>query len=128
MYLVIECYRREGPDGQTSRYRTHNAIVTMDELQEYWLINPDNLDEVVVTALMPEPEAEALTLTERGLAFLENQDVLTVRAILHAHQRSMTPPDSGWGNMSYLKGSYDHTDTFKAALAAYKQIQSELKS
>ena len=47
-------------------------------------------------------------------------DALIVRAILHAHQRTMTPPDSGWGDMSYLKGSYDHLDDFKAALAAYK--------
>lgn len=128
MYLVIECYRNEGSEQDPGRYLTHNAIVTMEELQEYWLTNEDNLDEVVVTAMMPEPEAQALTLTERGLAFLEDQDVLTVRAVLHSYQRSMSPPDSGWGNMSYLKGSYDHTDYFKAALAAYKKIQSELKS
>jgi hypothetical protein len=48
------------------------------------------------------------------------QDVLVVRAILHAHQRAMTPPDSGWGDMSYEKGSYDHLPTFQAALAAYR--------
>lgn len=48
-------------------------------------------------------------------------DVQIVRDILHAHQRAMTPPDSGWGDMSYAKGSYDHLPTFKAALAAYKE-------
>jgi len=47
-------------------------------------------------------------------------DVLVVRQIMHAQQRAMTPPDSGWGNMSYLKGSYDDTEPFKAALAAYR--------
>jgi hypothetical protein len=47
-------------------------------------------------------------------------DVLIVRAVLHAHQRAMTPPDSGWGDMSYLKGSYDHLPVFEAALAAYR--------
>lgn len=47
-------------------------------------------------------------------------DVLVLRAILHSHQRAMTPPDSGWGDMSYLKGSYDHLPAFQAALAAIK--------
>lgn len=58
-----------------------------------------------------------------GLGLLKSEvdaDVLAVRKMLHAYQRAMTPPDSGWGNMSYLKGSYDDTDTFKAALAAYR--------
>jgi hypothetical protein len=58
-----------------------------------------------------------------GLGLLKPEpdtDVLAVRKILHAYQRTMTPPDSGWGNMSYLMGSYDDTDTFKAALAAYR--------
>lgn len=50
-------------------------------------------------------------------------DIIEVRAILHAHQRAMTPPDSGWGDMSYLKGSYDHLPTFKAALAAYRLLK-----
>ena len=49
--------------------------------------------------------------------------VLVVRAVLHAHQRAMTPPDSGWGNMSYAKGSYDHLPVFQAALAAYRANQ-----
>lgn len=44
------------------------------------------------------------------------------RKVLHAHQRAMTPPDSGWGNMSYEKGSYDHLDVFKAPC----QVLSEL--
>ena len=48
-------------------------------------------------------------------------DVKAVRKIMHAQQRAMTPPDSGWGNMSYLKGSYDDTAPFKAALAAYRE-------
>lgn len=47
-------------------------------------------------------------------------DVLVVREILHAHQRAMTPPDSGWGDMSYIKGSYDDLNDFKAALACFK--------
>jgi len=51
-------------------------------------------------------------------------DVLAVRAILHAEQRAMTPPDSGWGDMSYEKGSYDHLPSFKAALAAYRSIRT----
>jgi len=33
----------------------------------------------------------------------------------------MTPPDSGWGDMSYKKGSYDHTAPFQAALAQFKR-------
>jgi hypothetical protein len=49
-----------------------------------------------------------------------DDDVVAVRKIMHAQQRAMTPPDSGWGNMSYLKGSYDDTEPFKAALAAYR--------
>lgn len=48
-------------------------------------------------------------------------DVLAVRKIMHAQQRAMMPPDSGWGNMSYLKGSYDDTPQFQAALAAYRE-------
>lgn len=58
-----------------------------------------------------------------GLGLLKpdvDDDVLTVRAIMHAQQRAMTPPDSGWGNMSYAKGSYDDTPQFQAALAAYR--------
>lgn len=51
-------------------------------------------------------------------------DVLAVRAILHAEQRAMTPPDSGWGDMSYENGSYDHLPSFKAALAAYRSIRT----
>jgi len=51
-------------------------------------------------------------------------DVLAVRTILHAEQRAMTPPDSGWGDMSYEKGSYDHLPSFKAALAAYRSIRT----
>lgn len=47
--------------------------------------------------------------------------VLTVRAILHAHQRAMTPPDSGWGDMSYERGSYDHLPAFQAAIRAYEE-------
>lgn len=47
-------------------------------------------------------------------------DVLVVRQVLHAQQRAMTPPDSGWGNMSFAKGSYDHLPEFQAALAAYR--------
>ena len=128
MYLVIECYRREGLEGHQTRALTHNAIVTLEELQEYWLDNWDNLEEVVVTGLRSEKDVADMTLVDRGLGFLEDQDVLTVRAILHAHQRAMTPPDSGWGDMSYLKGSYDNSDYFKASLAAYKKIQVELKS
>lgn len=50
-------------------------------------------------------------------------DVLAVRKIMHAQQRAMTPPDSGWGNMSYEKGSYDHTEQFQAALAAYRALE-----
>lgn len=50
-------------------------------------------------------------------------DVEIVRAVLHAHQRAMTPPDSGWGNMSYIKGSYDDLPVFQAALAAYRTVQ-----
>ena len=128
MYLVIECYRREGLEGHQTRALTHNAIVTLEELQKYWLDNWDNLDEVVVTELRSEEDVAGMTLSDRGLAFLEDKDVLTVRAVLHAHQRAMSPPDSGWGDMSYLKGSYDNSRTFQAALSAYKQIQSELKS
>ena len=59
-----------------------------------------------------------------GLGLLKPEpdaDVLAVRKIMHAQQRAMTPPDSGWGNMSYLKGSYDDTEPFKAALAAYRE-------
>jgi len=48
-------------------------------------------------------------------------DVLAVREIMHAWQRSHTPPDSGWGNMSYVKGSYDDTPAFQAALKAYRE-------
>jgi len=48
-------------------------------------------------------------------------DVIAVRKIMHAQQRAMTPPNSGWGNMSYLKGSYDDTEPFKAALVAYRE-------
>jgi hypothetical protein len=58
-----------------------------------------------------------------GLGLLKPEvdaDVLAVRKIMHAQQRAMTPPDSGWGNMSYLKGSYDDTAPFQAALAAYR--------
>jgi hypothetical protein len=58
-----------------------------------------------------------------GLGLLKpdpDADVLAVRAIMHAQQRAMTPPDSGWGNMSYAKGSYDDTPQFQAALAAYR--------
>lgn len=51
-------------------------------------------------------------------------DVLAVRAILHAEHLAMTPPDSGWGGMSYEKGSYDHLPSFKAALAAYRSIRT----
>ena len=51
-------------------------------------------------------------------------DVLAVRAILHAEQRAMPPHDSGWGDMSYEKGSYDHLPSFKAALAAYRSIRT----
>lgn len=51
-------------------------------------------------------------------------DILVVRAVLHAYQRSMSPPDSGWGDMSYEKGSYDHIPAFQAALAAYKKVKS----
>ncbi len=50
-------------------------------------------------------------------------DVLAVRKILHAQQRAMAPPDSGWGNMSYERGSYDDLPTFKAALAAYRELK-----
>lgn len=55
-------------------------------------------------------------------------DLVAVRAILHAHQRAMTPPDSGWGDMSYLKGSYDRHTAFVAAMRAYqfhKRFSSE---
>jgi len=58
-----------------------------------------------------------------GLGLLKpdpDADVLAVRAIMHAQQRAMTPPDSCWGNMSYAKGSYDDTPQFQAALAAYR--------
>ena len=51
-------------------------------------------------------------------------DVLAVRAILHAEQRAMPPHDSGWGDMSYENGSYDHLPSFKAALAAYRSIRT----
>ena len=51
-------------------------------------------------------------------------DVEEVRAILHAYQRSLTPPDSGWGNMSYLKGSYDDTKGFQEALSALRAIKA----
>lgn len=44
------------------------------------------------------------------------------RKVLHAHQRAMTPPDSGWGNMSYEKGSYDHLDVFKAPRTALSEL------
>lgn len=47
----------------------------------------------------------------------DEPDVRAVRAILHAHQRAMTPPDSGWGDMSYLKGSYDHLPAFQRRTA-----------
>jgi len=59
----------------------------------------------------------ALGLLERDV----DPDILAVRAIMHAQQRAMTPPDSGWGNMSYARGSYDDTESFKAALAAYRE-------
>ncbi len=52
-------------------------------------------------------------------------DVLIVREVLHAHQRSMTPPDSGWGDMSYRRGSYDDLPAFQNALAAYKAGKSD---
>lgn len=51
-------------------------------------------------------------------------DVTAVRQILHAHQRAMTPPDSGWGDMSYLTGSYDHLPVFQAALKAYRALST----
>ena len=51
-------------------------------------------------------------------------DLLAVRAILHAEQRAMPPHDSGWGDMSYENGSYDHLPSFKAALAAYRSIRT----
>lgn len=52
----------------------------------------------------------------------EPTDVEIVRAILHAHQRAYPSPDSGWGDMSFEKGSYDSLSTFQAALKAYRQI------
>lgn len=58
--------------------------------------------------------------TEQDKARAVDPDVLIVRAVLHAHQRAMTPPDSGWGDMSYARGSYDHLPVFQAALSAYK--------
>jgi hypothetical protein len=53
-------------------------------------------------------------------------DVLVIRAVLHAHQRAGSPPDSGWGNMSYAKGSYDGLPSFKAALEAYRAARRAL--
>jgi hypothetical protein len=53
----------------------------------------------------------------------ELMDVAIVRAVLHAYQRSMAPPDSGWGDMSYAKGSYDHLPGFKAALTAIREAR-----
>ena len=55
---------------------------------------------------MPEPEIDP--------------DILAVRAILHAAQRAV-PNDYPWGDMSYIKGSYDHLDAFKAALETYRK-------
>lgn len=45
------------------------------------------------------------------------------RSVLHAHQRAMTPPDSGWGNMSYEKGSYDDLPAFQAARAVIAALE-----
>lgn len=45
-----------------------------------------------------------------------------VRTILHAHQRASDSSDSGWGDMSYAKGSYNHLPSFQAALKAYNEL------
>jgi len=63
----------------------------------------------------------ARLIWERGDAEPVDPDVQIVRDILHAHQRAMTPPNGGWGDMSYAKGSYDHLPVFQSALAAYKR-------
>ena len=71
----------------------------------------------------PEDENLVASMADRLEAFHAKppaSDVEIVRAVLHAHKRAMTPPDSGWGNMSYLKGSYDDLPVFQAALAAYR--------
>lgn len=60
-----------------------------------------------------------------GLPEPVDPDVLVVRAILHAHQRASIAPHSGWGNMSYAKGSYDNYPQFQAALEAYRALERE---
>ena len=75
-----------------------------------------------------EHQAQALFEAREALRAYDppkpDADVLAVRTILHAEQRAMTPPDSGWGDMSYENGSYDHLPSFKAALAAYRSIRT----
>jgi len=70
---------------------------------------------------LPRHTADEARALVAGMEPVVDGDVIAVRKIMHAQQRAMTPPDSGWGNMSYLKGSYDHTEPFKAALAAYRE-------
>lgn len=125
MYLMIELWETVAYAEGQERSLSHNAVVSLEELNEYFLSNEDNNYEVVVLAAVTEEEAETMTPTERGLPFLEpDPDIQVVREILHASQRALMN-DSGWGNMSFQKGSYDDTPSFKAALAKYKELKGE---
>jgi hypothetical protein len=83
---------------------------------------PEPSDVAAVNSVLSWIKAAGFELAPRQAEEPIDPDVLAVRAILHAHQRAMTPPDSGWGNMSYLEGSYDDLPCFQAALAAFKDI------
>lgn len=92
-------------------------VVMKKDMEEIWRINAGGFDNA---------QQKTIDIASNYVSSPEiDPDVLVVRAILHAHQRSMSPPDSGWGDMSYIKGSYDYLPDFQKALAAYKNHLKE---
>ena len=75
--------------------------------------------------LISHVELTAPTASVTLLSPPVDEDVLIVREIMHAQQRSMEPPPSGWGDMSSLKSSYHQ---FQAALVAFKAANARSNS